>query len=54
MFAFSSADAEVLPDAFADGYAEDGMERSERGDVIVLAADRSGCSSPRAAAMSSP
>jgi hypothetical protein len=36
VLAFSSADAEALPDAFADSYEADGMERSERGDVIVL------------------
>ena len=32
------ADAEALTETFADGYAEGGgLERSERGDVIVLA-----------------
>ena len=36
VFAYSSANAEVLTDPFADSYEADGMERSERGDVIVL------------------
>jgi hypothetical protein len=36
IFAYSSADAEALPDTFADSYAEDGMQRAERDDVIVL------------------
>jgi hypothetical protein len=39
VYAYSSADADALTDTFADGYAEGGqLERSERGDVIVLAA----------------
>ena len=40
VYAYSSADAEALTDTFAAGYAEaGGLERSERGDVIVLADD---------------
>ena len=40
VYAYSSADAEALTDTFADGYAEGGrLDRSERGDVIVLSDD---------------
>jgi hypothetical protein len=39
VYAYSTADPEALTNTFADGYAEGGgLDRSQRGDLIVLAA----------------